>query len=332
MLAMVFKKAHEKLVPEERDEPVPEAHEILIQVEACGVCRTDLHVQDFELPNVPYPVVPGHQVVGKVIAGGENSVLPVGTRVGAAWLGWTCGECEFCRSDRENLCDRARFHGYQIDGGFAELMIADSRFCFALRSTLTDSPMTAAEFAPLLCAGLIGYRSLRAAGKAQRLGIYGFGSAAHIVTQVARHEGLEVYAFTRPGDVSAQKLARDLGAEWASGSDNPAPTPLDAAIIFAPDGTLVPKALKAVKKGGRVVCGGIHMSDIPSFPYVDLWGERSLQSIANLTRQDGNEFMSIVEEGYLHPQVTTYPLRDANAALEDLRNGDVNGSAVLVMD
>jgi propanol-preferring alcohol dehydrogenase len=327
MQAMVFREAHGALHAEERSAPVPTDHEVLIKVHACAVCRTDLHVQDAELPGIPYPIVPGHQVVGEVVAAGENAVLPVGRRVGAAWLGWTCGECEFCVSGRENLCDRARFHGYHLDGGFAEAMLADSRYCLSL-----DSKLSAAEIAPLLCAGLIGYRSLRLAGPARQIGIYGFGSAAHIVTQVARREGADIYAFTRPGDRTAQNFALELGAAWAGGSDSPAPVALDAAIIFAPDGSLVPKALKDIRKGGCVVCGGIHMSDIPSFPYADLWGERSVRSVANLTRQDGADFMAIVNQDFLQPRVTTYKLHAANAALEDLRNGSVNGSAVLVMD
>jgi len=313
----------------ERTRPDPElgAHDILIRVAACGVCRTDLHVRDGELPDIPYPIVPGHQVVGDVVAAGAESAIATGARVGVAWLGWTCGECRYCASGRENLCDGARFHGYHIDGGYADFMRADARFCFELERKL--DPVTTA---PLLCAGLIGFRSLRLAGDAQRIGIYGFGSAAHIVTQVALHAGQQVFAFTSPGDDQAQQFARELGAAWSGGSDEPAPESLDAALIFAPVGALVPKALKDVRKGGTVVCGGIHMSDIPSFPYADLWGERQLRSVANLTRQDGHDFMALAAEGFLTPKVTTYPMRDANSALADLENGKLNGSAVLVAD
>ena len=327
MLAMVIQKARGELCEENRGELSPTDGEVLIKITACAVCRTDLHVQDAELPDVRYPIIPGHQVVGEVVGTGENAVISVGERVGVTWLGWTCGECEFCTSGRENLCDRARFHGYHIDGGYANYMLANSRYCFAL-----DASLPAAEITPLLCAGLIGFRSLRAAGQARRIGIYGFGSAAHIVTQVAQREGRDIYAFTRPGDETSQKFARDLGAVWAAGSDAPTPAPLDAAIIFAPDGDLVPKAIKDLKKGGIIVCAGIHMSDIPSFPYADLWGERMIRSVANLTRQDCRDFMSIVNEDFIRPRITTYPLTEANKALNDLRNGRINGSAVLVMD
>jgi len=327
MQAMVFRQAHAKLFAEKRPEPAPAGHEILIRISACGVCRTDLHVQDAELPDVRYPIIPGHQVVGEVASAGEQSVIAVGQRVGVAWLGWTCGECEFCLMGRENLCRRARFHGYHLDGGYADYMLADSRYCFTLNTSLPS-----AEITPFLCAGLIGYRSLKSAGEAQRIGIYGFGSAAHIITQVANHDGREIYAFTRPGDKAAQAFATELGAVWASGSDTPAPTQLDAAIIFAPDGDLVPKALKDLKEGGSVVCGGIHMSDIPSFPYADLWGEKQIRSIANLTRQDGKEFMSIVDQDFIRPNITTYPLQEANRAIADLRDGAINGTAVLVME
>jgi len=323
--AWVFHGPGQDLVPEERQEPELRGHDILIRVEACGVCRTDLHVRDGELPDIPYPIVPGHQVVGEVVAAGNDAPIAPGDRVGVAWLGWTCGRCSQCRAGRENLCDAARFHGYHIDGGYADRMRADARFCFLLNRELP-----AATTAPLLCAGLIGFRSLRLAGEAERIGIYGFGSAAHIVTQVARHAGQQVYAFTRPGDDKAQQFALELGAEWAGDSDADAPCELDAALIFAPVGALVPKALRDVRKGGAVVCGGIHMSDIPSFPYADLWGERMIRSVANLTRKDGHDFMAMAAEGFLTPRITTYPLDEANQALADLRSGSINGSAVLV--
>jgi propanol-preferring alcohol dehydrogenase len=325
MRAWVFDGPGRDLVEQTRPDPELDAHDILIRVATCGVCRTDLHVRDGELADIPYPIVPGHQVVGDVVATGSASPIPIDARVGVAWLGWTCGECRYCASGHENLCDRARFHGYQIDGGYADFMRADARFCFELEREL--DPITTA---PLLCAGLIGFRSLRLAGDAQRIGIYGFGSAAHIVTQVARHAGQDVFAFTSPGDDETQRFARELGVTWAGGSDEPAPEPLDAALIFAPVGALVPKALRDVRKGGAVVCGGIHMSDIPSFPYADLWGERQLRSVANLTRQDGHDFMALAAEGFLTPKVTTYSMRDANAALADLENGVLTGSAVLI--
>jgi len=325
MRAWVFAGPGLDLVEQTRPDPELDKHDILIRVATCGVCRTDLHVRDGELADIPYPIVPGHQVVGDVVATGGASPIPIGARVGVAWLGWTCGECRYCASGRENLCDGARFHGYHIDGGYADVMRADARFCFEL-----DRGVDPVTTAPLLCAGLIGFRSLRLAGDAQRIGIYGYGSAAHIVTQVALHAGQEVFAFTSPGDDATQAFARELGASWAGGSDEAAPAPLDAALIFAPVGALVPKALKDVRKGGAVVCGGIHMSDIPSFPYADLWGERQLRSVANLTRQDGHDFMALAAEGFLTPKVTTYPMRDANTALADLRSGALTGSAVLV--
>lgn len=308
-----------------RPVPVPAAGQVLVRVEACAVCRTDLHVTAGELPGVAYPIVPGHQVVGTVAAAGDGAVVPPGTRVGVAWLAWACGDCGYCRSNRENLCDAARFHGYQVDGGFGEYLLADSRFCFPL-----PTGMPAATTAPLLCGGLIGYRSLRLAGEPEHLGLYGFGSAAHLLTQVARHQGRRVYAFTRPGDREAQAFARSLGAVWAGPSDAPPPVPLDAAIIFAPVGALVPLALRAVRKGGSVVCGGIHMSPIPSFPYADLWGERQLRSVANLTRQDGREFLALAAACRLQGTVTTYPLTAGNDALADLAHGRLRGTAVLV--
>ena len=324
---MVFHEARGSLAAESRPVPSPADHEVLVKIDACAVCRTDLHVQDNELVGQSYPIIPGHQVVGRVAEAGRNSSVSVGTRVGITWLGWTCGDCEFCRRDRENLCTRARFHGYQIDGGFAEYMLVDSRYCFELEQT-----ESAAEIAPLLCAGLIGFRSLRMAGDARHVGIYGFGSAAHIVTQVAARQNRKVYAFTRPGDTATQGFARELGVAWAGGSDASPPEPLDAALIFAADGQLIPKALRDLNKGGRVVCGGIHMTDIPSFPYAALWGERSIQSVANLTRQDGKEFLSLARELHIRPKIKTYALQAANEALDDLRHGRVNGTAVLVME
>jgi propanol-preferring alcohol dehydrogenase len=315
-----------ELIAEDRPLPSVGENDVLIRVRTCGVCRTDLHVRDGELPDVTYPIVPGHQVVGDVAAAGEESPIAVGERVGVAWLGWTCGDCRYCKRGQENLCDRARFHGYHVDGGYAEYMRADARFCFVL-----DPQLDPVVTAPLLCAGLIGFRSLRLAGDADRIGLYGFGSAAHIVTQVARHAGQSVFAFTSPGDAAAQRFALEVGAEWAGGSDQDAPCELDAAIIFAPVGPLVPKALRDVRKGGSVVCGGIHMSDIPGFPYADLWGERIVRSVANLTRQDGYDFMALAAQGFMTPRVTTYPLEDANRALADLADGRLNGSAVLTV-
>ena len=296
--------------------PRPAAGELLIRVHACGVCRTDLHVVDGELPAGRQPLVPGHQIVGTVDGSGR--------RVGVPWLGWTCGECRFCRSGRENLCDRARFTGCDRDGGFAEYAVADARFCFPIPEGYPDL-----QAAPLLCAGLIGHRALRMAGAAQRLGLYGFGAAAHIVCQVARHEGRRVFAFTRPGDEEAQAFARELGAEWAGATDAAAPAELDAAIIFAPAGELVPVALRDVAKGGTVVCAGIHMSDIPSFPYADLWGERSIRSVANLTRRDAEEFLALAPRIPVRTTVVPYALEQAGAALADLRSGRLRGAAVL---
>jgi alcohol dehydrogenase, propanol-preferring len=301
----------------------PAAGQVLVKVLACGVCRTDLHVADGDLTDCRYPVTPGHEIVGRVEKGGRR--FAAGSRVGIPWLGWTCGECEFCASGRENLCPKARFTGYHLDGGFAEYAVADERFCLALPESYGD-----AEAAPLLCAGLIGYRSYAMAGEAKRLGLYGFGAAAHVLAQVARAQGREVYAFTRPADAGAQAFAKRLGAVWAGGSDETAPEPLDAAILFAPVGALVPQALKAVKPGGRVVCGGIHMSDIPSFPYALLWGERRVQSVANLTRADGKAFLDLAATTPIRTEVKTYPLERANEALGDLRDGRLEGAAVLV--
>ena len=305
----------------------PAAGEVLLRVLACGVCRTDLHIVDGELPRLATPVIPGHEIVGEVIETGAGvERFRPGSRVGVPWLGWTCGACGYCRSGRENLCDSARFTGYQIDGGYAEFVRADSRYCFSL-----PEGYAAAEAAPLLCAGLIGHRALLAAGYAQRLGIYGFGAAAHIVAQVARHQGRRLFAFTRPGDANAKRFALELGAVWAGDSESAPPEPLDAAILFAPVGALVPTALRAVAKGGTVVCAGIHMSDIPAFPYEILWGERRIVSIANLTRRDGEEFLALAPRVPVRTSVETFPLERANEALERLREGRINGAAVLVV-
>jgi propanol-preferring alcohol dehydrogenase len=306
--------------------PAPGPGEILLEVSACGVCRTDLHIVDGELEGGRLPVVPGHEIVGTVAARGAGAErFAEGERVGVPWLGWTCGRCEHCRAGRENLCGEARFTGFHRDGGYAEYALADERFCFALPASFGD-----AEAAPLLCAGLIGYRALAMAGDARRVGIYGFGAAAHIVAQVAVFQGRELYAFTRPGDAAAQDFARRLGCRWAGDSTARAPEPLDAALLFAPVGALVPLALAATRKGGAVVCAGIHMSDIPSFPYSLLWGERSLRSVANLTRRDGEEFMRLAPLARVRTEVRRYPLADANSALRDLREGALNGAAVLV--
>jgi propanol-preferring alcohol dehydrogenase len=308
------------------DDPRPGNGQLLIKVAACGVCRTDLHVVDGELTDGKLPIIPGHEIVGTVVVCGPNAIrFALGARVGVPWLGGTCGHCGYCASGRENLCDQARFTGYQIDGGYAEYAVADERYCFAIPDAYSD-----AQAAPLLCAGLIGYRSLIAAGDGRRLGIYGFGAAAHIVAQVARHQGRTIFAFTRPGDVPAQRFALELGAAWAGDSDRPAPEPLDAAIIFAPVGSLVVAALKSVAKGGTVVCAGIHMSDIPAFPYDILWGERTLRSVANLTRRDGDEFFRIAPRVPVRTTVETFPLSAANEALARLREGCITGAAVLL--
>ena len=317
MRAMVFEAPGKPLHEAELDRPAAGPGDLLLEVRACGVCRTDLHLIDGEVGIAEPPRVLGHQIVGEVV--GE------GRRVGVPWLGWTCGECEYCRSGRENLCPRARFTGCDIDGGFAEYAVADERYCFPIPDSYPD-----AQAAPLLCAGLIGYRSLRMCGDARRIGFYGFGAAAHILTQVAIAEGREVYAFTRAGDERGQRFARDLGAVWAGGSEDAPPESLDAAIIFAPVGALVPAALSAVAPGGTVVCGGIHMSDIPSFPYELLWGERAVRSVANLTRVDGEELLALAPGVPVETAVTTYPLGAANAALEDLRAGRFLGAAVIV--
>lgn len=309
-------------------DPEPAPGEILLRVRACGVCRTDLHLVDGELTQPALPLVPGHQIVGIVERAGQGaSRFAPGDRVGVPWLAWACGECRFCRSGRENLCERARFTGYQRDGGYAELATADERFSFSLPEDYPD-----AQAAPLLCAGLIGYRALRACGDPERIGLYGFGASAHIVCQLAVHEDRRAFAFTRAGDAEGQAFARELGAEWAGASGEPPPEPLDAAIVFAPVGALVPEALGTVDRGGRVVCAGIHMSDIPSFPYELLWGERSIASVANLTRRDGEELLELAPRVPVRTEVTTYPLERANEALDDLRGGRVRGAAVLVVE
>ena len=314
------------LIEDELVVPRPASGKLLIKVAACAVCRTDLHVVDGELTEPRLPLVPGHEIVGRVEKIGDGVAgFRMGDRVGIPWLGWTCGECEYCTSGRENLCERARFTGYTIDGGYAEFTVADARFAFPIPDAFDD-----VSAAPLLCAGLIGYRSLRKAGDAKRLGIFGFGAAAHIVAQVARYESREVFAFTRPSDTDGQKFARDLGARWAGGSDETPPEALDAAIIFAPVGALVPAALRVVKRGGIVVCGGIHMSEIPAFPYRDLWHERTICSVANLTRRDGEEFLQLAARIPIRTETQTFRLEQANEALEALRRGKLRGAAVLV--
>jgi propanol-preferring alcohol dehydrogenase len=326
MRAQLLIAPRQPLVMRERARPQPAAEEILIEIKACGVCRTDVHILDGELTDPKLPLIPGHEIVGTVVEkGAAVDRYEIGDRVGVPWLGWTCGMCEYCRSDRENLCDRARFTGYQIDGGYAELTVADQRYCFAIPSGFDD---TAA--APLLCAGLIGYRTLRLAGEGERIGIYGFGAAAHIVAQVARYQGRQVFAFSKPGDRAAQEFARGLGAVWTGGSDERPPEALDAALIFAPVGALVPAALAATKKGGIVVCGGIHMSEIPAFPYALLWEERVVRSVANLTRRDALEFLALVPRAGITTTTRSYPLAEANQALADLRAGRLEGAAVLV--
>jgi propanol-preferring alcohol dehydrogenase len=326
MRAMVLEKPGSALVMRERPVPAPGPGEILVEVAACGVCRTDLHVVDGELPDPRLPVVPGHEIVGNVAAVGEGvEGLAPGARVGVPWLGATCGVCPYCGAGRENLCDDPLFTGYTRDGGYATHAVAGARFCFPL-----PQEGDAAALAPLMCAGLIGWRSFRMAGEGAALGIYGFGAAAHILAQVAAWQGRRVYAFTRAGDTAAQEFARSLGAVWAGGSEETPPETLDAAIIFAPVGALVPLALRAVKKGGRVVCGGIHMSDIPGFPYRLLWEERQVMSVANLTRADAREFLAIAPEAGVKTEVVRYPLGQANAALDDLRDGRLRGAAVLI--
>lgn len=323
---MLMEQPRQPLVPREVPRPEPGPGQVRVRVAACAVCRTDLHVLDGELPNPKLPLILGHEVVGYIETLGPGvTTLALGQRVGIPWLAWTCGACTFCRSGQENLCEAARFTGYTTNGGYAEYAVADARYCFPLAEGLDD-----VSAAPLLCAGLIGYRALRKTGEARVLGLYGFGAAAHLVTQVARHQGREVFAFTRPGDTAAQQFARRLGAVWAGGSDQPPPQPLDAAILFAPVGALVTRALRAVRRGGIVVCGGIHMSDIPSFPYRDLWHERTLCSVANLTRQDGVEFLQLAPRIPVRTETVVFPLAAANEALARLRAGHLQGAAVLV--
>jgi propanol-preferring alcohol dehydrogenase len=321
---MVLRRPGERLAMEERPDPAPGPGQIRIRIEACGVCRTDLHVVDGELPDPKLPIVPGHEIVGRVEAVGEGVDFKLGARVGVAWLGHTDGTCSYCRSGRENLCDHPLFTGYTRDGGYATHTIAEAAFVFPLTDDL-DPVATA----PLLCAGLIGWRSLKMAGDGRTIGIYGFGAAGHIIAQVCRWQGRRVFAFTRPGDAAGQAFARSMGCEWAGGSDEEPPEPLDAAILFAPVGALVPAALAATRKGGRVVSGGIHMSDIPAFPYRLLWEERSVASVANLTRADGREFLALAPEAKVRTTTTPYPLDKANEALDDLRNGRLEGAAVI---
>ena len=323
---MVLHRPGEKLQLENVPDPEPGGGQILIAVEACGVCRTDLHIVDGDLTQPKLPLIPDHEIVGRIVRIGSNVVgFKIGMRVGVPWLGYTCGNCLYCGIGRENLCDNARFTGYTLDGGYAELCVADANYCFPM-----DEGAAPESLAPLLCAGLIGYRALRLAGNARRIGIYGFGAAAHLIAQLAVFEGKDVYAFTRPGDADAQIMARELGCKWASGSDDAAPELLDAAIIFAPVGSLVPLALKAVRKGGTVVCGGIHMSLIPAFEYELLWGERTLCSVANLTRQDAVEFIELARTIPVVAKTTVFPLHEANDVLDRLRSGNVTGAAVII--
>lgn len=325
-LAMIQPRPHASLEARRRPLPRTASHQALLRIEACGVCRTDIHLADGELPQARYPIVPGHEIVGRVAALGDGvTALAIGQRIGVPWLGWTCGHCEFCLHGRENLCAQARFTGCQIDGGYAEFCLADERYCFPL-----DETADAALLAPLLCAGLIGYRALTMAGDARRIGLYGFGAAAHIVCQVARWQGREVYAFTREQDHASQAFALGLGATWAGGSTQLPPRRLDAALIFAAVGALVPTALAAVRTGGRVVCAGIHMSDIPAFPYELLWGERSLCSVANLTRRDGLNFLALAPQVPVRTEVTRFPLAEAGEAQALLRRGELQGAAVLM--
>jgi propanol-preferring alcohol dehydrogenase len=325
MRAMVLERQRQPLRPAELPEPTPGAGQVQLEVRACGVCRTDLHILDGDLAEPKLPLVMGHQIVGVVREAGEGAErFAVGDRVGVPWLGWADGECRYCRSGRENLCDRAKFTGYDIDGGYAEVAVADERFCFPIPAGYPDL-----QAAPLLCAGLIGYRALRLAGEADRIGFFGFGAAAHILCQVAVHEGRRVFAFTREGDTEAQGFARELGAEWAGSSDEAPPEELDGAIVFAPVGALMTAALRVSAKGARIISAGIHMSDIPSFPYAELWGERSLGSVANLTRRDGEEFFPLAPQVPVRTEVEVYPLEEANQALDDLRAGRFRGAAVL---
>ncbi|MBL8447271.1 MAG: zinc-dependent alcohol dehydrogenase family protein [Zoogloeaceae bacterium] len=326
MKAMALLGPGQPLSPVELPVPAPGPGQVLIRVEACGVCRTDLHLVDGDLPDVGMPLIPGHEIVGRVMTPGLGVAgLAPGQRVGVPWLGWTCGDCTFCSAHQENLCDHARFTGYQIPGGYAEYTVADARYCFPL----SDAP-DASHLAPLLCAGLIGYRALSMAGDARRLGIYGFGAAAHLITQVARWQGREVYAFTRADDTESQTFARSLGAVWTGASTAIPPVALDAALLFAPVGALVPAALRAVRKGGIVVCAGIHMSDIPAFPYAILWGERRIVSVANLTRRDGEDFLALADQVPVKSDIHRFPLAQANEALSRLRDGKLQGAAVLI--
>ena len=326
MHAMMLDAPGRPLVYRRCPMPEPGPGQVLVEVSACAVCRTDLHVVDGDLTEPKLPIVPGHEIIGRVVASGEGvEAFAVGERVGIPWLGWTCGECRYCRSGQENLCPNARFTGYQIDGGYADYTVADARYCFPIHGDYSD-----AEAAPLLCAGLIGYRSLTMAGDAERLGIYGFGAAAHIVAQVARHQGRRLFAFTRPGDEAAQAFAGRLGAEWVGGSDEAPPEELDAAIIFAPVGPLVPAALRTIRPGGTVVCAGIHMSDIPAFPYDILWREKRLVSVANLTRRDGEAFLELAPKVPVKTEIETFPMDQANEALRRLREGELTGAAVLI--
>jgi propanol-preferring alcohol dehydrogenase len=325
---MVLERQREPLRLAELPEPSAGPGQVLVSVATCGVCRTDLHIADGDLTEPKLPLVPGHQIVGTVAEAGEGAErFAVGDRVGVPWLGWTCGECRYCASGRENLCDRARFTGYDVDGGYAELAVADERFCFSIPGGYPDE-----QAAPLLCAGLIGYRALRLLGDAERIGFYGFGASAHILCQVAAHQGRRVFAFTRPGDEEGQSFARELGAEWAGPSDEAPPEEIDGAIVFAPVGALMTTALRASAKGARILSAGIHMSDVPSFPYEQLWGERTLGSVANLTRRDGEEFLALAPQVPVRTEVEAYPLEAANEALEAIRSGTLHGAAVLKVD
>ena len=330
MRAMILNTTGQPLEPVELPVPQPGKNEVLIRVTACGVCRTDLHLVDGELPDIHVPVIPGHEIVGEVVDAGPDALLEPGMRVGIPWLGWTCGDCVFCRIHKENLCEHAKFTGYQLDGGYCEYTTADYRYCIPV-----DNVTSAEELAPLLCAGLIGYRCLKIADTLclhnEKIGLFGFGAAAHILAQIIIHRGSNFFAFTRPHDLDAQQFAYRLGATWAGGSDQVLPDRLDCAIIFAPTGNLVPCALHSVRKGGAVVCGGIHMSDIPSFPYASLWGERQISSVANLTRKDGTEFFEALGQIPVQTHIHRYPLSEANRALEDLRHGKLNGAAVLMV-
>src|SRR5205814_2546560 len=327
MRAMVLEKPRQRLMPLDVAKPKPDAGQLLVRLSACAVCRTDLHIVDGELPDPKLPLIPGHQIVGHIEQVGTGvEKFSIGNRVGIPWLGWTDGKCAYCRSNRENRCDRARFTGYTIDGGYGEFVVADAQFCFHLPEQYDD-----VDIAPLLCAGMLGYRSYRKTGDARRLGIYGFGNAAHLIAQIAIYHGREIFAFTRPGDKAGQESARKLGTAWAGGSDEIPPKKLDAAIIFAPVGALVPAALRALAKGGSVVCGGIHMSNIPSFPYADLWGERAICSVANLTRRDGEEFLEIAPRIPVRTKTETFSLEEANIALEKFRSGELSGTAVLLI-